>query len=176
MINATQLIKELNSRKLFGDWHQLASTKALLHRKSEETGLSAGQLIKVVKGGRPDQQGSWVHECLVEDLMRWCTPAPPPSFYRDETIFGDMLDATFAGISQFQRQYSAGKHKIDFYDVSHKLAVEFDERHHSRNRTADTERELALQELLGCTFIRVRQGSEYQGLNLIVRFLVSCRE
>lgn len=49
------------------------------------------------------------------------------------------------------------KHKIDWWIPDLKLAIEYDERHHRRNKKEDQERELRIKEKLECNFIRFEE-------------------
>uniref|UniRef100_A0A6C0BUT2 DUF559 domain-containing protein n=1 Tax=viral metagenome TaxID=1070528 RepID=A0A6C0BUT2_9ZZZZ len=51
-------------------------------------------------------------------------------------------------------QYKVGKYKVDLYFVDYKLVIECDENH--SNIDYDTERQLEIESILGCKFIRYK--------------------
>ncbi|WP_010587163.1 DUF559 domain-containing protein [Schlesneria paludicola] len=93
-----------------------------------------------------------------------------------ERHFEELLFGVFDGLCQIQRQYPVGQYRIDFYIPSLRLAIEYDEKHHlnSPNQNRDRQREFEIAAILdGIEFIRVQEGSEIQGINLVVRRLIT---
>lgn len=79
-------------------------------------------------------------------------------------------------ITHFEEQYRVGKYRIDLFCTELSLAVEYDEGHHrkDRNLNLDLKRERVIKGLIkGVIFIRVVEGEEYQGLNKIIKFILS---
>lgn len=75
-----------------------------------------------------------------------------------EVTFLNAIEQCFEG-EQIIRQYSVdGKYFIDLYFVEHKIAVEFDEKHHasSQHKENDLIRQDYIETALGCKFIRVK--------------------
>ena len=53
------------------------------------------------------------------------------------------------------RQFGAGKYRIDLYFPKYKLAIEYDEfDHHDRDIGYEVERQLHIEQLLNCNFVR----------------------
>lgn len=94
-----------------------------------------------------------------------------------ERDFGRGLTVLLRGITKVERQVRVDEYHIDFYLPEFALAVEFDELHHERGlqRSLDKNRQREIEKLLGITFIRVREGREFEGINLILRHILSGR-
>lgn len=71
-INATAMCQAAQ-KKLS---HYLANdtTTAFVNELSSDAGIPASELIQVLKGGRPDQQGTWVHPQVAIHLAQWLSP------------------------------------------------------------------------------------------------------
>ena len=56
------------------------------------------------------------------------------------------------------KQYRVGKYRIDGYDAENNIAYEIDEAHHRtrENRVLDAQRQLFIEEKIGCKFIRIK--------------------
>ena len=73
-IDATRLCQQAN--KLFGNYHQLASTKAFLDALSLDIGIPIPNLVQVIRGrGDRLSQGTWVHPQVAINLGQWVSPA-----------------------------------------------------------------------------------------------------
>jgi very-short-patch-repair endonuclease len=94
-------------------------------------------------------------------------------FSTKEYIFKDILDKTFKGVEEFIYQYKINDYIIDFYFPHIHLAIEYDEKHHNYyvNKNADIKRQNILEHDLGCKFIRVKEGCEFEGLNKILKHI-----
>lgn len=68
-INATQMCKA--GGKLFGHYLELSATKDIVNELSSDIGIPISELIQSVKGGNPNQQGTWIHEDLAMNLAQW---------------------------------------------------------------------------------------------------------
>jgi len=93
-----------------------------------------------------------------------------------EQEFCKLVKESLNGITHFEEQYRVGKYRIDLFCTELSLAVEYDERHHrkDRNLNLDLKREQVIKGLIkGVSFIRVVEGEEYQGLNKIIKFILS---
>ena len=80
---------------------------------------------------------------------------------RDEIKFGEeVVERLFSGYTII-RQFPVfgGKYKIDWYVPELRLAIEFDEVHHTRpqNSAADAARQAEIEAALGCRFLRYSQ-------------------
>lgn len=71
-INATAMCKAVG--KQLNDYARLKSTEAFLSVANSETGIPVSELIQIVKGGLPEQQGTWVHPKIAIHLAQWCSP------------------------------------------------------------------------------------------------------
>ena len=95
-------------------------------------------------------------------------------FSAKEYIFKDILDKAFKDVEEFIYQYRINDYIIDFYFPRIHLAIEYDEKHHNYyvNKNADIERQNILENDLNCTFIRVKEGYEFEGLNNILKYII----
>ena len=71
--NATAMC-QANGKRL-NDYMRLDRTGAYIDALAQETGIPAGCLVQLTRGGRPELQGTWVHPRLSVDLARWISPA-----------------------------------------------------------------------------------------------------
>ena len=94
---------------------------------------------------------------------------------RFEHEFGNLLRTSFHGLLNIEDQYSCcnNKYRIDFYDIEKRLAIEYDEEHHVNRIQEDINRQKEIEEELGCNFIRVTKGEEFQGINKIITYLMN---
>jgi len=93
-----------------------------------------------------------------------------------EQVFCKLVKESLDGIAHFEEQYRIGKYRLDSFCDELSLAIEYDEKHHSKSKNlkSDMEREKSVKVLIkGVTFIRVAEGDEYQGLNKIIKFILS---
>ena len=94
-----------------------------------------------------------------------------------ERDFARGLSVLLKDITKIERQFPLHKYRIDFYLPEISLAVEFDELHHERasQKSLDRVRQRNIEELFGVKFIRVREGQEFEALNLILRHVILAR-
>jgi len=71
-LDATAMCKATG--KLFGHYKTLESTQAFLSALSTDIGYPISELIQSVKGGHPENQGTWVHPQVAINLAQWCSP------------------------------------------------------------------------------------------------------
>ena len=72
-IHATRLCQEAG--KQFNDYVRLARTQAFLKELRSETGIPVSDLVRSVRGGSPQLQGTWVHPRVAINLGQWISPA-----------------------------------------------------------------------------------------------------
>ncbi len=68
-ISATALCKSVG--KEFSNYHAMKSTQDFIAELSLQTNLAKDQLILIIRGGNPQQQGTWVHPYLAINLGQW---------------------------------------------------------------------------------------------------------
>ena len=73
MINATQMAKRFGKRT--ADWLQNQQTKDFLQALSVVRKSVTADFLKVVQGGDPQKQGTWMHEDVAMEFARWLSPA-----------------------------------------------------------------------------------------------------
>lgn len=71
-INATAMCKAAG--KLFGHYYEAKATREYLKELSLDTDLPETDLLQVIKGGNPENQGSWVHPQVAIHLAQWLSP------------------------------------------------------------------------------------------------------
>lgn len=70
--NATAMCKAAG--KLIADYGRLTSTREFLNELSSDMGIPISGLVQTVKGGQPQQQGTWVHPQVAINLAQWLSP------------------------------------------------------------------------------------------------------
>lgn len=93
-----------------------------------------------------------------------------------EREFREMVTAAFDGICAFEYQFEVDRYRLDLFCRELCIAVEYDEKHHTKpeNIAADRLRELQIMKMLpGVTIIRVAEGDEYGGLNRLIKLVCS---
>jgi hypothetical protein len=71
-LNATDMCKANN--KLYADWKRLENTHAYLNELSCDMGYPISTLIEIIKGGKSNKQGTWVHPYVATNLAQWLSP------------------------------------------------------------------------------------------------------
>lgn len=92
---------------------------------------------------------------------------------RKELQLGDLLQSALGDI-EILPQFSILGYRLDFYLPDYDLAVEYDEEHHSCQLRDDAIRQHKVEKVLGCTFIRIKEGCEGKGLIEVYSFINKC--
>jgi len=71
-INATAMCKAVG--KNFADFRRLNTTEAFLTELSSDMGIPITGLVLTVQGGKPQEQGTWVHPDAAVNLGQWLSP------------------------------------------------------------------------------------------------------
>jgi hypothetical protein len=71
-VNATAMCKAVG--KNFADYRRLVNTEAFLLELSSVMGIPITGLVVSFQGGRPQDQGTWVHPDVAINLGQWCSP------------------------------------------------------------------------------------------------------
>ena len=90
-----------------------------------------------------------------------------------ERRFEELLIKSLADIVEVIPQYRVDKYIADFYFPQLRLIVEYDEEHHSKQQEADQKRQRFLEEEFNLNVIRVKEGFELEGLNSILKCILS---
>lgn len=72
-INLTQLCQAAG--KEFGGWRRLQQAQEYLEALSSDMQICMTELIQIVRGGTPYEQGSWGHPMVAMELARWLDPS-----------------------------------------------------------------------------------------------------
>lgn len=73
MVNATQMAKTFGKRPV--DWLQNQQSQDYIDALSEVRNITSADLVRVIKGGNPSAQGTWMHEDVALEFARWLNPA-----------------------------------------------------------------------------------------------------
>lgn len=136
-----------------------------------------GKSVKTQKGGRKSgvyaaapilaAYASWLGGAAAASVLRniavdHIESVSSPRPVRREFLFGEeIVKNLFSGyeiIAQFP--VFAGKYRIDWYIPELRLAIEFDEIHHSSNVDSDMARQIEIENALGCRFLRYSEKME----------------
>ena len=91
---------------------------------------------------------------------------------RKELLFEMVLNEILEGITKVIPQYPILNYRIDFYLPEINLAIEYDGKEHSTRRAHDNKRQKEIEsEIKFIKFIRVDEGNENVGINLILKYL-----
>jgi hypothetical protein len=71
-VNATAMCKAVG--KNFADYRRLSTTQAFLSELGSVMGIPITGLLLVNQGGKPHEQGTWVHPDIAINLGQWCSP------------------------------------------------------------------------------------------------------
>lgn len=72
MVNATEMAKPFG--KTTKDWLRTNSSHEFISSLSGVRHICPTELVKVVQGGSPEQQGTWMHEDVALEFARWLSP------------------------------------------------------------------------------------------------------
>lgn len=72
MVNATDMAKKFG--KTTKDWLRTNTTKEFINELSSVRHILPTDLVKVVQGGTPELQGTWMHEDVAIEFARWLNP------------------------------------------------------------------------------------------------------
>nr|DAO87449.1 MAG TPA: KilAC domain protein [Caudoviricetes sp.] len=73
MVNATEMAKPFG--KTTKDWLRTQSSQEFITSLSAVRQKCLTDLVQVVHGGSPDDQGTWMHEDVAIEFARWLSPA-----------------------------------------------------------------------------------------------------
>lgn len=110
-INATAMCKAAGKR--FGHYNQIDSTSAFLRALEADVGIPSSELVQVIRGGRPELQGTWVHPQVAINLAQWLSPkfAVQVSRWVFEWVSGQASHRP-SGLPDHVRRYLINRSKI----------------------------------------------------------------
>lgn len=73
MVNATEMAKSF--AKTTKDWLRTNASSEFINSLSAVRQICPTELVKVVQGGSPELQGTWMHEDVALEFARWLSPA-----------------------------------------------------------------------------------------------------
>jgi phage anti-repressor protein/very-short-patch-repair endonuclease len=139
-------------------------------------------------GGRPKTQFEFTIDaakliCLLEknktskEIYRWLcslnnTECIVIHKTRKELLFEININEILEGITKIIPQYKLLDYRIDFYLPDLKIAIEYDETHHSSKHISDNKRQKEIQEILKCDFIRVSEYCEQKAINKLLKLIL----
>lgn len=118
--------------------------------------------------GKGKYKQVYCHPFIFECVREWLYREDIKSVYRFEDELGLMLEKILNNICTIEPQRAVLNYRIDFYIPDYKIAVEYDEKHHKTQIKADKERENDIKKVLGCEFVRIKQGEELEGVNKVL--------
>lgn len=71
-VNATALCSAAG--KSWNDYSRLTATARFLQALIDDTGIAREELIITIRGGVPNQQGTWIHPQVAINLGQWLSP------------------------------------------------------------------------------------------------------
>ena len=71
-INATQMAKRFNTKP--DNWLRTDQASRLIDAYSVSHNCDADDLVRVVAGGIPEKQGTWMHEDIALPFAQWLSP------------------------------------------------------------------------------------------------------
>ncbi len=109
-INATALCKAVG--KKLNHYGDLKTTREFLKELSSDTGIPVSGLVQSIKGGVPQNQGTWVHPQVAINLGQWASPkfAVLVSKWVTEWMSGNTQ--TVYTLPDHVRRYMVNRHKI----------------------------------------------------------------
>lgn len=73
MVNATQMVKAFDKR--LNNFMRLKQTKEFIEMLESVTShVSQREIIRIVRGGTPELQGTWVNDILALKIAAWLSP------------------------------------------------------------------------------------------------------
>jgi len=108
-INATAMCK--SAGKILADYTRLRTTQDFLEALSADMGIPISELIQTFKGGRADNQGTWVHPDIAINLAQWLSPkfAVQVSRWVREWMSGERIPAE---LPIHLKRYMANRSKV----------------------------------------------------------------
>lgn len=71
-VNATHMCNAVG--KFFADYRRLVTTEDFLQVLAADMGIPISELVVTIRGGKPHEQGTWVHPDVAINLGQWCSP------------------------------------------------------------------------------------------------------
>lgn len=104
-----------------------------------------------------------------DDVTIFLTPI---TYSRDEEAYLGLLEKMLDGICKIERQFIVLDYRIDMYIPELKIAIEFDESYHSKNKEKDIERQLKIEVELDCVFYRIDETKDIMAqINDILKYI-----
>ena len=116
MINATEMIKLFKNKRI-NDFLRNKQTQELINQIVSETGIHATEIVRVVKGGIPRNQGTWMHRKLAIAFAMWLSPV----FYswclgKIDEIINQGYAFRDAEIQRLQGVIQSMQPQVDYYN------------------------------------------------------------
>lgn len=74
MVNATQMAKPFSTHKRPQFWLKTEYANEFVTALTEARNIASVDLVQVIKGGDPQNQGTWFHEDVALEFARWLSP------------------------------------------------------------------------------------------------------
>ncbi len=170
--NATDLLnlykKNQSKDKRIQHFMELQFTKKWL--------IQNGGRNKHVFANRGKYGGTWVSKDFLIQFNNWLKSEQIDEYMRFENKFMEVIIDLFRDWFTLELQYKVGMYRLDAYISELNLAIEYDEPHHASTVLSDKKREKFIKNKLKCSFIRVKQGQEMQGIREIMKHLINSQK
>lgn len=106
--------------KQYHDWARLKGTIEYLNEFSGSTGIPLTELVRVVQGGTPDEQGTWAHPKIAIRFAQWCSVkfAIQVDFWIDELLTSGKVE-----LAPQVRQLPPVRDTIEYIQASKDIAA-----------------------------------------------------
>lgn len=156
-INATAMCRAAG--KLFADYNRLGTTQAFLAALGADMGIPITELNQSIRGGTPDEQGTWVHPQVAINLAQWLSPTFAVQV--SKWVFDWMSGAsTYRATPIFVQRFNANWDRVapGYFSVIGELFVRFYGRleqigYRLRDRSANDHREIRPDVSVGKIFV-----------------------
>jgi phage anti-repressor protein/very-short-patch-repair endonuclease len=188
VVDARELHQLLKIKTKFNDW---IVRKKSIFNSIEDIDYIESKKHPITKqgGGRPYKVFDLTLKfaaliCLSESthesikIYQYLDEKNPDSVFfikpeRDEIFFGIKLFNFIGHITDIKQQYPVSGFRLDFYLPEFNIAIEYDEKHHERQIESDIDRQIKIEDLLYCDFVRVNHDNEISGVKNIVALIIS---
>jgi very-short-patch-repair endonuclease len=172
MNNANAYIKLQKTGKKIDQFLRNEGTKVFI-RTLIDQGKSIDEIL-VTKRGKGG--GTLFCNELFDYFKMWCNHYTIHNFTRKENIFGLRLKTIFSGVFNIEEQYKFEDYRIDFVINQLGIAIEYNEKYHSKQVEKDIKRKKYISKKSGLNFIVVEEGQEDAGINKIILEIVKRKQ
>ena len=119
--------------------------------------------------GTSENSGTWIIKELVPYFYNWLHKLPMQPITRNESQFCEILETSFIGILNFERQKIFDTFFVDLYCEKLNLCIEYDEPHHKYSILNDKKRQDYITTNYNCVFYRHK---EEDNIGLVINYII----